>query len=159
MKPIFRRIDHLAIAVRDLEEAVAYYSNTLGMTLVERRSTEGKRTGMVSAVMDAGAFKIVLIEGIGQDSQVSRFIQHFGQGVQHVAFEVENIEDTAASLQKAGMSFSTCLLNGAGLKQIFSTRDPVSGMVYELIERVGEDGFEDDNVSSLFLQLEEADSF
>lgn len=159
MKPIFRRIDHLAIAVCNLEEAIAYYSDTLGMSLVERRSTSGKRTGMLSAVMDAGAFKIVLIEGVGEDSQVSRFIQHFGQGVQHVAFEVEDIEATAASLQKAGMSFSTSLLSGAGLKQIFSTRDPVSGMVYELIERVGEDGFQDDNVNNLFLQLEEADSF
>ncbi|HEX8115469.1 MAG TPA: VOC family protein [Kofleriaceae bacterium] len=155
----FRRIDHLAIAVRNLEDAMAFYVGTLGLTLVERRETRGKHTGMLSAVLDAGTFKIVLLEGVGEQSQVSRFIQNFGQGVQHVAFEVDDIERTAESLAHSGMRFSTRLLVGPGLKQIFSVRDPVSGMMYELIERVGETGFQDNNVNQLFQQLEESGSY
>lgn len=116
---------------------MAFYVNTLGMTLVERRETSGKNTGMLSAVLDAGTFKIVLIEGLGEQSQVSRFIQNFGQGWQQ---------------------FSTRLLVGPGLEQIFSVRDPVSRMMYELSERVRETGFQDNNVNQLFRQLEESES-
>jgi methylmalonyl-CoA epimerase len=159
MTPHFRRIDHLAIAVRNLEDAVAFYVGTLGMTLVERRETTGKHTGMLSAVLDAGTFKIVLMEGVGEQSQVCRFIENFGQGVQHVAFEVDDVERTAESLAHSGMQFSTRLLVGPGLKQIFSVRDPVSGMMYELIERVGETGFQDNNVNQLFQQLEQSGSY
>jgi methylmalonyl-CoA/ethylmalonyl-CoA epimerase len=155
----FRRIDHLAIAVANLEAAVAFYVGMLGMTMIERRETRGKHTGMLSAVLDAGAFKIVLMEGVGEQSQVSRFVENFGQGVQHVAFEVDDVARTAESLAQAGMQFSTKLLAGPGLKQIFSTRDPVSGMMYELIERTGETGFQDDNVNQLFQQLEESGSY
>lgn len=159
MSSHFRRIDHLAIAVKHLEEAVTFYVGTLGMTLVERRETSGKHSGMLSAVLDAGAFKIVLIEGIGEQSQVSRFIQNFGQGVQHVAFEVDDIESAAESLEKSGLRFSTRLLVSPGLKQIFSVRDSASGMMYELIQRIGDNGFQDDNVNQLFQQLEETNSY
>lgn len=156
---VFSRIDHLAIAVSDLETAVSFYRDTLGMALLERRETKGRRTGMLSAVMDAGAFQIVLIEGVGADSQVSRYIERYGQGVQHVAFEVENIERVADGLARDGLRFSTGLLVGPGLKQIFSERDASSGMMYELIERTGETGFQDNNVNRLFEQLEASESF
>ncbi len=102
---------------------------------------------------------LVLMEDGGEQSQVNRLIQSFGQGMQRVAFEVDNIEHTAESLAHSGMRFSTRLLVGPGLKQIFSVRDPVSGMMYELIERGGETGFQDNNVNQLFQQLEESGSY
>lgn len=157
-KHAFSRIDHIAIAVSDLETALCFYRDTLGMALVERRETKGRRTGMMSAVMDAGAFHIVLIEGIGEESQVSRYIARYGHGVQHVAFEVTEIERVAESLTRDGLRFSTGLLVGPGLKQIFSERDAASGMMYELIERTGETGFQDSNVTQLFEQLEASES-
>jgi methylmalonyl-CoA/ethylmalonyl-CoA epimerase len=159
IKHAFSCIDHLAIAVSDLESAVCFYRNTLGMALIERRETKGRRSGMVSAVMDAGAFQIVLVQGVGADSQVGRYIENFGQGVQHVAFKVENIERVAENLTRDGLRFSTGLLVGPGLKQIFSERDAVSGMMYELIERTGESGFQDNNVNQLFEQLEASESY
>ena len=158
IKHAFSRIDHIAIAVSDLEAALCFYRDTLGMALVERRETQGRRTGMISAVMDAGAFQIVLVEGIGEESQVSRYIARYGHGVQHVAFEVTNIEQMAESLTRDGLRFSTGLLVGPGLKQIFSERDVASGMMYELIERTGESGFQDNNVTQLFEQLEASES-
>lgn len=158
IKHAFSRIDHIAIAVSDLETALCFYRDTLGMALVERRETKGLRTGMMSAVMDAGAFQIVLIQGIGEESQVSRYITRYGHGVQHVAFEVTNIERMAENLARDGLRFSTGLLVGPGLKQIFSERDAASGMMYELIERTGETGFQDDNVTQLFEQLEASES-
>jgi methylmalonyl-CoA epimerase len=155
----FLRIDHLAIAVANLEEAIEFYRDTLNLPLVERRETLGKNTGMRSAVMSAGNFQIVLIEGTSSESQVSRYIERYGPGVQHVAFEVENIESTRRSLAENGLEFSTNILVAPGLRQTFSKRDQVSGMMYELIERTGEEGFQDANTTRLFEELEQADAY
>ena len=155
----YRRVDHIAVAVEDLDAAIDYYQNALNMPLIERRETKGRKTGMVSAVMDGRGFKIVLVQGTSEDSQVSRYLRNFGPGVQHVAFEVDGLEESVEKLRSLGMEFSTELLRGEGLKQIFSKRDPCSGMMYELIERVDEEGFQDANVTSLFEQLEASDSY
>ena len=74
-------IDHVAIAVEDLEVAIRWYSRGLGLSVVERRTTKGERTSMKSAVLKAGRTIIVLIQGVEPDSQVARFIEHFGPGV------------------------------------------------------------------------------
>jgi methylmalonyl-CoA/ethylmalonyl-CoA epimerase len=155
----YKRIDHMAIAVNDLEKAIHHYHRIMGMTLLERRETSGKNTAMISAVMDAGSFTIVLIQGFGEQSQVSRYIANFGQGVQHVAFEVDDIEHAIEQLITDGVEFSTSLLVSSGLKQIFTKRDKESGMMYEFIERTGEQGFTDNNVNRLFAQLEQNDQF
>ncbi len=155
----FLRIDHLAIAVHDLEEAILFYRDTLKLPLVERRETQGKFTGMRSAVMSAGHFQIVLIEGTSPESQVSRYVNEYGAGVQHVAFEVEDIENTHRALAENGLEFSTSVLDAPGLRQAFSKRDKVSGMMFELIERTGETGFKDANINRLFEELERADAY
>ena len=155
----FLRIDHLAIAVNDLEEAVVFYRDVLKLPLVERRETLGQKTGMRSAVMSAGNFQIVLIEGTSPESQVSRYIEKYGPGVQHVAFEVEDIDSTQRALAENGLEFSTGVLEAPGLRQAFSKRDQVSGMMYELIERTGEIGFKDANTTRLFEELERADAY
>lgn len=155
----FLRIDHLAIAVTNLEEAVVFYRDILKLPLVERRETLGRTTGMRSAVMSAGNFQIVLIEGTTPESQVSRYIERYGPGVQHVAFEVEDIEGTHGNLIDNGLPFSTGVLTAPGLRQAFSKRDTVSGMMFELIERTGEEGFQDSNTTRLFEELEQADAY
>ncbi|MBX3713996.1 MAG: VOC family protein [Lysobacter sp.] len=155
----FLRIDHLAIAVQDLEEAILFYRDTLKLPLVERRETMGKYSGMRSAVMSAGNFQIVLIEGTSPESQVSRYVNEYGPGVQHVAFEVENIDETHRDLARNGLEFSTSVLDAPGLRQTFSKRDKVSGMMFELIERTGETGFKEANINRLFEELERADAY
>ncbi|HWI66386.1 MAG TPA: VOC family protein [Symbiobacteriaceae bacterium] len=154
-----RTVDHLAVAVDDLEAAVAFYRDRLGFEEQERRVTEGKKTGMESVVMKAGELKVVLLKGTTEESQVSRYVQEYGPGVQHVAFMVEGIEQVVADLRDRGLPFDTDVIIGPGLKQAFSRRDPVSGMMFELIERTGNEGFHDDNVKKLFESLEKNDSF
>jgi methylmalonyl-CoA epimerase len=156
---IFKGIDHIAIAVTDLEEATKFYRDTLGMKVTERRVTEGAKSGMISVVLSSGAFSIVLLEGADQRSQVSQYIEEFGPGVQHVAFQVSEIEETSEILKKRGVDFATNIIIGNGLKQIFSRRDKASGMMIELIERTGEEGFQEDSVNSLFEQLESSGDF
>lgn len=151
-------IDHVAIAVRNLEESIKFYTEVVGFELKERRRTEGKLTAMVSAVLKAGEVTVVLLEGTTPESQVSRFVEHFGPGVQHVAFGVQNLPAMADELKAAGMQFDTTVIEGGGLRQIFSQRDNGSGMMFEFIERLGGD-FSDQSVQQLFEQLEKKDHF
>jgi methylmalonyl-CoA/ethylmalonyl-CoA epimerase len=151
-------IDHVAIAVRDLEESIKFYTGVLGFELKERRRTEGKLTVMISAVLTAGSITMVLLEGTSPESQVSRFVEHFGPGVQHVAFGVQNLPEMAKELQASGMEFDTTVIPSPGLRQIFSKRDQGSGMMFEFIERMGGD-FSDQSVQQLFEQLEKKNAF
>jgi methylmalonyl-CoA epimerase len=151
-------IDHVAIAVRDLEESIRFYTDTLGFELTERRRTEGRQTAMISAVLKAGAITVVLLQGTSTESQVSRFVEHFGPGVQHLALGVQNLPEMAEELKAAGMEFDTTVIESPGLRQIFTARDPGSGMMFELIERMGGD-FSDQSVQNLFEQLEKKNAF
>jgi methylmalonyl-CoA epimerase len=153
-----RSIDHIAIAVHDLEQSIAFYQKVLGFELHERRRTEGKTTAMISAVMKAGPVTVVLLEGTSPESQVSKYVEHYGPGVQHIAFEVENLPAAAEELKRAGLEFDTSIIESPGLRQIFSARDPGSGMMYEFIERMGGD-FSDASVQNLFEQLEKKGTF
>ncbi len=151
-------IDHVAIAVRNLEESIRFYTEVAGFELTERRRTEGKQTAMISAVLKAGPITVVLLEGTTPESQVSRFVDHFGPGVQHLAIGVQNLPEMAEELKAAGMEFDTTVISSPGLRQIFSRRDPVSGMMFEFIERMGGD-FSDQSVQQLFEQLERKNAF
>lgn len=151
-------IDHVAIAVRDLEESIKLYTETLGFELKERRRTEGKQTGMISAVLTAGPITVVLLQGTSAESQVSRFVEHFGPGVQHLAIGVQNLPAMTEELKAAGMEFDTTVIESPGLRQIFSKRDVGSGMMFEFIERMGGD-FSDQSVQNLFEQLERKNAF
>jgi methylmalonyl-CoA epimerase len=153
------RIDHIAIAVEDLEASIALYRDVVGFKLIERRATQGDHTGMVSAVMQAGNVMFVLVQGTEEGSQVSRFIQHFGPGVQHVAIEVANLESVVGEVADRGLPLLTKIIHSDGLDQVFSRRNPTLGLQLELVERHGRTGFADQNVAELFKAMERDDAF
>ncbi|MTW05175.1 glyoxalase [Duganella ginsengisoli] len=155
----FKCIDHIALAVRDLEEGIAFYCNILGFELLQRRVIRGARTGMISAELKKGDIKFVLCQGTEPESQVSRLVTEYGPGVAHIAFGVDDVEAVGAALAKQGMQFDTDIIRGAGLRQLFSKRDPNSGMSFEFIERSGEAGFLEENVNELFAQLEQSGGY
>jgi len=151
-------VDHVAVAVHDLEASIDFYTRVLGFELAERRETKGKTTAMISAVLKAGPVTFVLIQGTSPESQVSKFVEHFGAGVQHVAIGVHDLTTLAKDLQASGLPFDTTVIESPGLKQIFSHRDEGSGQMFELIERLGGD-FSDQSVQNLFEQLEKKDAY
>ena len=85
-----RRIDHIAIAVQDMDEAVVMFERRYGFTVVERRKVEGEFSGMTMVTMQSGGVTFVLCEGDSPKSNVCQYIEHYGPGVQHVAIEVRN---------------------------------------------------------------------
>jgi methylmalonyl-CoA/ethylmalonyl-CoA epimerase len=146
-------IDHVAIAVTDLEEAVSWYSHNLGFRCIERRATQGERTSMLSAVMSAGGAYIVLIQGTSPESQVSQFITRFGPGVQHLALAVKDLDQAMDQVTAAGGKADTPFITDDGIRQVFLRRDPGSGVRIELIERRG-GTFTDESVEKLFRAFE-----
>jgi methylmalonyl-CoA epimerase len=150
-------LDHVAIAVQDIKESRDWYVRNLGFRCVAERETRGESTGMISAVLVAGSSVVVLIQGTERTSQVSRFIQKKGPGVQHMAFAVKDLDEAMRRLINAGASADTPIIEAEGIRQVFLRRD-VSGVRVELIERRGGD-FSDRTVEELFRRFEEGELY
>ena len=153
-----RGIDHIAIAVVDLEEAIAWYTQKLGFRIVERRTTRGEHTSMLSAVVTAGEAVLVLLQGTSPQSQISRFIEEFGPGVQHIALCVQELDKALDNASAAGAQTATPVMSDVGLKQVFLDRDTGSGVRVELIERNG-GSFSETSIERLFRAFEAADMY
>ena len=163
MKNLYKlpaRIDHLAIAVDDLEEGLFLYQGILGFELIKRREIIGEFSGMLSAELDANGFKIVLVQGTSKNSQVTQYVNEYGPGVQHIAIEVEDMEYLVSTLENKGMEFATDVINGKNLMQIFTKRNQNCGMMIEFIKKVSCDSqFEKNNIQDLFQQLEASGAY
>jgi methylmalonyl-CoA epimerase len=147
-------IDHVAIAVRDLEAAVETFQRRFGFEVTERTTTEGVHSGMESAVLRAGEIKFVLVQGTSSASNVCQYIENYGSGVQHVALRVENVEAVLADLERRDCDLLTQIINGPGIDQVFTRRDVNSGMQIEVIARAQNDDFSSSNVRELFEAME-----
>ncbi len=152
-------IDHVAIAVRNLDAAIGYYRDVLGMELRERRQIAGRISGMDSAVMEAGGVKFVLVQGDSPESNVSRYIEAYGPGVQHVAIEIPDAQQAIDDLRARGADLLTGVINGPGLDQVFTKREPNSGIQLEIIARAENEGFDPRNVQELFEAMERENVF
>ena len=151
-------IDHVAIAVSDIEASIAWYAATLGYALAERNEVSGELTGMILAVMNSGTSTIVLIQGTSPESQISRFIEEFGPGMHHIALAIRNLDEALERIGRAGGYADTPVVSNNGIRQIFLERDTTSGIRIELIERNG-GSFSRHNIEQLFRALEEKELY
>lgn len=151
-------MDHIAIAVENLDAAVQWYSTALGFSQMKRGVTSGDHSAMLYAVMNAGRATVVLVQGTSPESQVSRFLAHFGPGVSHIAFAVADLDEAIHRVMEAGGQIDSPVIAGKGIRQIFLTRDPATGVRVELVERKG-GSFTDQNIERLFRALEEKELY
>jgi 4-hydroxyphenylpyruvate dioxygenase-like putative hemolysin len=86
---------------------------------------------MVSAVVKSGTAVVVLIQGTSPESQVTRFVEAFGPGVQHMALSVSDMNAALARLPDGGAEPAIELIEEEGLRQVFLRRDPESGVRIE----------------------------
>ena len=94
-------VDHVGVAVDDLEAALALYRDTLGLQLVHRETITEQ--GVEAVLLDVGESHIELLAPLGPDTTVGKFLARKGPGLHHVAYRVESIEEALATLSKAGM--------------------------------------------------------
>ena len=100
---LFTAIDHVGVAVPDLEAAKAFYEKTFGMRLVHEEVNEeqGVREAMM-AVGDSGSC-VQLLAPLTPESTIARFLDRSGPGVQQVAYRVEDVEAASTVLRERGM--------------------------------------------------------
>jgi len=100
---LFARIDHVRIAVADLDAAIAFYEDTFGMTCthVERNEAQGVHEAMM-AVGNSDSC-IQLLAPLTPESAIARFLDRNGPGIQQVAYEVDDITQVAAELRGKGL--------------------------------------------------------
>jgi methylmalonyl-CoA/ethylmalonyl-CoA epimerase len=98
---MFTAVDHVGVAVDDLEAALALYRDTLGMPLVHRETVAEQ--GVEAALLDVGESHIELLAPLSPNTAVGKFLARRGPGLHHVAYRVDSVEDALAALSKAGM--------------------------------------------------------
>jgi methylmalonyl-CoA/ethylmalonyl-CoA epimerase len=103
MTSLFTKIDHVGIAVPDLDEAIAFYRDTFGVVSVHEETNEeqGVREAMLS--VGDGDTRIQLLAPLNEDSTIAKFIGRSGPGVQQVAYTVEDIDAVSQTLRDRGM--------------------------------------------------------
>jgi methylmalonyl-CoA/ethylmalonyl-CoA epimerase len=98
---VFGRIDHIGVAVHDLDEAVALYSERLGMP-VEHRETVAEQ-GVEAVLLGVGANHVELLRPLAPDTAVGKFLERNGPGLHHVAYSTDDIESALDSVRAAGL--------------------------------------------------------
>ena len=98
---MFARIDHVGVAVEDLDAGIALYDQTYDMTLVHRETVDEQ--GVEAVLLDVGENHVELLRPLGADTPVGKFLAKRGPGLHHVAYQVTDIEATLASLKAAGV--------------------------------------------------------
>lgn len=95
---MFTRIDHIGVAVEDLDAAIKLYERNFEMELVHRETVESQ--GVEAVLLDVGDGHVELLAPLGPDTPVGKFIAKKGPGLHHVAYAVEDIDATLASLKE-----------------------------------------------------------
>ena len=136
-------IDHITLCVDNLEAAEILFTKILGFDVIwSARDVGGDKSSMDTVVVQRGTAKIALMRGRDKTmkSQISEFIEKYGQGVQHFALEVDDIEAACREWEAHGVKFSGPLKEGRDgfgpLKQRFTyPLFPGSGIFIELTQR------------------------
>jgi methylmalonyl-CoA/ethylmalonyl-CoA epimerase len=97
---MFARVDHIGVAVEDLDAALQLYENTYEMTLVHRETVDEQ--GVEAVLLDVGENHVELLAPLGPDTAVGKFLAKRGPGIHHVAYQVTDIDATLAALRAAG---------------------------------------------------------
>lgn len=98
---MFGLIDHVGIAVDDLEAALALYEGTMKMTVAHRETVEDQ--GVEAVLLDVGSTHVELLRPLGPETAVGKFLTRRGPGLHHVAYRVDEIEAALAQLRAAGV--------------------------------------------------------
>jgi methylmalonyl-CoA epimerase len=98
---MFSRIDHIGVAVEDLDAAISLYEGTAQMTLVHREVVAEQ--GVEAVLLDVGENHVELLAPTGPDTPVGKFLAKRGPGLHHVAYQVTDIEATLQQLSAAGV--------------------------------------------------------
>ena len=133
---MFDRIDHIGIAVEDLDPAVSLFEGVFGMPLVHREIVEEQ--GVEAALLDIGEGHVELLQPLGEDTPVGKFLSKRGPGIHHVAYQVSDIENTLGMLREQGAKLidQTPRYGIRGSRVAFMHPSASGGVLTEIVEPV-----------------------
>ena len=128
-------IEHVAIAVNDLEEPANIFGNILG---INRTSTEEvSDQKVITDIFDTGSGKVELLKATSDDSPITKFLHNRGPGVHHIAFEVDNLVLALDELSEAGVILidTEPRIGAEGMLIAFLHPKSTSGVLVELCQK------------------------
>ncbi len=129
------KIDHLGVAVRSLDAAIEFYRDGLGLPVRHRGVVEHEAVEV--AMLPAGDARIELLEPTAPTSAIARFLEKRGEGLHHIAMEVDDLEAAVERLRQQGRRLVTDeIQTGAeGYRYVFVHPASSGGVLLELLER------------------------
>ncbi|MFJ7973634.1 methylmalonyl-CoA epimerase [Psychrobacillus sp. NPDC096389] len=131
------KVDHIGIAVRNIEDSLPYYTETLGLKLIHIEEVLSEKVRV--AFIDSGNVKLELLQPMDETSAVHSFIEKKGEGIHHVAFGVTNIQQRLNELKEKGVRLiqETPKVGAGGAQVAFIHPKSSGGVLYELCDKTG----------------------
>jgi methylmalonyl-CoA epimerase len=98
---MFARVDHIGVAVEDLDAAIALHEQTYGMAVTHREVVEEQ--GVEAVLLDVGENHVELLRPLSEETPVGRFLSKRGPGLHHVAYQVTDVQATLDTLRDRGL--------------------------------------------------------
>jgi methylmalonyl-CoA/ethylmalonyl-CoA epimerase len=132
------RIDHVGVAVSDLDAGIALYEGTFGMPVAHRETVESQ--GVEAALLDVGDGHVELLRPLGPETVVGKFIERHGEGLHHVAYAVDDIDATLERLRSNGIALidERARVGIRGTRVAFLHPQATGSVLTEIVEPVGE---------------------
>ena len=132
---MIEKIDHIGIAVRSIKKTSELLSNILGLKVAGEEIVEEQKVKV--AFLPLGDSELELLESTSPEGPIARFIEKKGEGIQHIAFKVDNIEKTLEKLKKEGVRLidEKPRYGAGGAKIAFIHPKSTNGILVELCER------------------------
>ena len=129
------KIDHLGIAVHSIEEAKKLFQDTLGLKFEGSETVAEQK--VTTAFFPVGDSEVELLESTAPDGPIAKYLEKRGEGIQHIAFRVENIEEAVAELKEKGIRLidEKPRLGAGGAKIAFLHPKSTHGVLIEISER------------------------
>ncbi len=129
------RIDHIGIAIQNINDALAFFQDALGIELDRVVTEEGGRTKV--AFMPVGASDVELVEPQDTESGLAKYLAKRGEGVHHICFEVDDIDVALARLKEKGAQLidETPQQNSKGMRYAFIHPKSAHGVLIELYQK------------------------
>ena len=130
-----KKIDHIGIAVNSIEERLKFYEDTLGLHLESVETVEAQK--VKTAFVPCGDSELELLESTADDGAVARFIEKNGEGIQHIALQVDDIDQALEELKEKGVRLidETPRIGAGGARIAFIHPKATGGVLLELCER------------------------
>jgi methylmalonyl-CoA/ethylmalonyl-CoA epimerase len=139
---LFTKIDHVGVAVPDLQVAIAYYRDVLGMTLAHEEINEEQGVHEAMMAVGTGEDRVQLLAPLNDQSTIAKFLSRSGPGLQQVAYRVVDIESVSATLRARGMRllYEQARRGTANSKVNFIHPKDAGGVLVELVQPAEDPG-------------------